>query len=239
MIEGWKYFDLSVDTRNARLTPVDDVLEPSRFTPTALWSMNSLGRSAAAFIYRFDRLPAELERRAEERDSILRTDTMAENEEYSDLFVHARMEQGYLMHDIKRANPVVIQTPIEFTDDRLASVRIIAPDRILDNTYKDIDGNSGVCIEKVGYCRPTDNDPLEMLTERQEEILRAAMREGYYAIPRETSQEALGEHFGVKPQTIGEHLRKIESKLIERIRVGGGKAVAASPAYGTTRDVSG
>lgn len=239
MMDGWKYFDLSVDTRKARITPVEEVFEPSMITPNALWSTNSLGRSTAAFIYRFDQPPVEIKRRADERDSILRTETTREDNDYFDLFVHAEMEEGYLLHDIKCGNPVIVETPIAFIDDFRASVRVIAPDKILDYANSSIGESSGVCIEKVGYCQPMENDPLRMLTDRQEEILREAIKEGYYSIPRETSLKALGESFGIEPQTIGEHLRKIESKIIKRVRVGREKALIASCSYGTMKNARG
>lgn len=239
MIDGWKYYDLAIDTRTSRITPVEEVLAPSMATPNALWSMNSLGRPAAAFIYRFDQPPTELQRVAEENDSILRVDLIQDHGDYFDLFVHARMEPGDLLHDIKYGNPVVVETPIEFTNDMMADVRIIAPENILEDAYNSIGENSGVCIEGVGYCRPMENDHLRMLTSRQEEILREAIKQGYYAIPRRTSQEALGEHFGVEPQTIGEHLRKIESKIIKRVGRGGNEAVTEARSYGATRNVKG
>lgn len=238
MIDGWKHYDLAIDTRKLQITPVEELLEPSMISPNALWSMNSLDRPAAAFIYRFNRPPTELKRRAEASDAVLRTGTIQGGDDCFDLFVHAKMEEGHLLYDIKYGNPVIVETPIEFTDDLIASARIIAPEKILENTYRNIGERPGVCIEGVGYCRPMENDPLEMLTDRQEEILRAAIEKGYYAIPRRTSQEALGEHFGIEPQTIGEHLRKIESKIIKQVPVGGETAVA-SRASGAPRNVRG
>lgn len=237
MLNGWKYFDLSVDTRTTRLTPVDEALETSILAPTALVSANCMSRPTATFIYRFDVPPVELVKWAEERSSILQTDMLQETSTHTDLYFHTEMECGHLLHDVKRMNPIIVEMPIEYTDDLMASIRILGPDRIIDSTYEKIDGCHGVSLEKVGYCRPASDDPLEILTDRQQEILLAALRKGYYEIPRETNQEALGDLFGIEPQTVGEHLRKIESKIIKRTRVDGESASATTNAHRITEKV--
>lgn len=237
MINGWKYFDLSVDTHTTQLTPVDEVLESSITSPNALVSANCLSRSAGTFIYRFDGPPTEVVRRAKERNAVIEMDLLQETDGHTDLYVHTEMESGYLLYDIKRTNPIIVEMPVEYTDDLMASIRILGPDGIIDSTYKDVDECIGICLEKVGYCRPTPNNPLEILTERQQEILRAALQKGYYEIPRRTSLEVLGDRFGIKPQTVGEHLRKIESKIIKRAGVDAESTSPASQTYGITDKV--
>lgn len=238
MLNGWKYFDLSVDTRTTRLTPVDEALETSILAPTALVSANCMSRSAATFIYRFDVPPVELVKWAEERSSILRTDMLQETSTHTDLYFHTEMESGHLLHEVKRKNPIIVEMPVEYTDDLMASIRILGPDRIIDSTYEKIDECPGISLEKVGYCRPASDDPLEILTERQQEILHAALRKGYYEIPRETTQEALGDLFGIAPQTVGEHLRKIESKIIMQTGVDAGSTSPPTNAHAITEKVS-
>jgi len=56
-----------------------------------------------------------------------------------------------------------------------------------------------------------------MLTERQQETLQAAIEAGYYNVPREATHEDIAERLGRSDGTVGEHLRKIEAKVMEAI----------------------
>lgn len=234
MMNGWKYFDLAVDIHNNRLTPVDEILGPSTIVPNALVSANCLSRSAASFIYRFDETPTELIRQGKKQNTIIEIEMLQDTDGYVNLYFHTEMRNGHLLHEIKRTNPIIVEMPVEYRDDLIANVRILGPDRIIDSTYEDLDECKGISLKKVGYNRPTSNDHLAMLTDRQMEVLRAALREGYYEIPRQTDQEALGELFDVEPQTVGEHLRKIESKVIKQASVSAKSTSPASQTNGIT-----
>lgn len=237
MMNGWKHFDLSVDIDTNRLTPVDEILESSMITPNTLVSANCLSRSAASFIYRFDETPTELMSQGEKRDIIIEMDMLQERDGHIDIYFHTEMRSGHLLHKIKRTNPIIVEMPVEYSKNLTASIRILGPDRIIDSTYKTIDESKGVSLEKVGYSYPTSDDHLEILTERQQEILRAALLEGYYEIPRQTNHEALGERFDVEPQTVGEHIRKIESKIVKQASVDAKNTSPASGTDGITRKV--
>ncbi|HKL30814.1 MAG TPA: helix-turn-helix domain-containing protein [Natrialbaceae archaeon] len=59
--------------------------------------------------------------------------------------------------------------------------------------------------------------PMDVFTEKQRQILRLAIEEGYYTWPRETSVSELAEIMGVSEPTVLDHLRKAESKLINAL----------------------
>lgn len=59
--------------------------------------------------------------------------------------------------------------------------------------------------------------PLERLTERQREVLRAAYAAGYYDVPRRISSAQLGRELGVRAATVVEHLRKSEKRLLDTL----------------------
>lgn len=235
MTDGWKYFDLSIDIRTTRLTPIDEELQSSESVPTKLISENCLSRSAAAFIYRFDSAPTELLETIKDQDRVIRSEEFGEDAKYFDLFVHAEMEDGYLLYDLVRDNPIIVKMPIEYTGTARANIRIMGPDTILMNTFAAFEKRSGISIKKVGYCRPTVEDPLEILTGRQKDILKSAIREGYYEIPRETSLKALSKFFDISPQTVGEHLRKVESRVLKSAKIGGNE----TPMSATPNELSG
>lgn len=57
------------------------------------------------------------------------------------------------------------------------------------------------------------NDPN--LTDRQREVVKTALEEGYFEWPREITSEELAEKLGITRGTCLEHLRKAESKLLQ------------------------
>ena len=59
--------------------------------------------------------------------------------------------------------------------------------------------------------------PLNQLTEKQREILLAAYKHGYYAVPRKINSKELSKKLGLANSTMVEHLRKAESRLLTRL----------------------
>lgn len=65
----------------------------------------------------------------------------------------------------------------------------------------------------------------EVLTTRQNEILLAATKLGYYDFPRRTSLTELANQLSIKPSTLSEILRRAESKIAHSYATGSGHAV--------------
>ncbi len=59
--------------------------------------------------------------------------------------------------------------------------------------------------------------PLDDLTERQSEVLRAAYYSGYFESPRETTGDELAEAFDVSSQAIHQHLRRAERRVFRAL----------------------
>lgn len=72
-------------------------------------------------------------------------------------------------------------------------------------------------IVGTGDYEPTQSSLFAKLTRRQRAVLSVASEQGYYDIPRETTQEQIAQELEVTPETVNEHLRKIESKILPRI----------------------
>ena len=78
------------------------------------------------------------------------------------------------------------------------------------------DADINVSLEGLHDYRSRAN-PLESLTERQQEILDVAYRSGYYDVPRGTSTAEIAEGLGVDGSTVAEHLQRAERNLVSTV----------------------
>lgn len=70
-------------------------------------------------------------------------------------------------------------------------------------------------LEKLGSYEG-DTHPLDVLTERQAEILETAYRLGYYDVPRTVSTDELAGDLGLDASTVSEHLQRAEHNLLKQ-----------------------
>jgi predicted DNA binding protein len=72
-------------------------------------------------------------------------------------------------------------------------------------------------------------EPDTLLSERQSEVVTAALQAGYYEWPRETDAESLAAELGIAHSTFLEHLRKAEHQLIADALSRGGRSQDPAP----------
>ncbi len=69
------------------------------------------------------------------------------------------------------------------------------------------------CETEVEWVRSIRESNL--LTKRQEEVLRTAVNEGYYEMPKRIYLDGLAKKMKVRPSTLGEILKRAEKAIIE------------------------
>ena len=74
-------------------------------------------------------------------------------------------------------------------------------------------------VSKTEHTSPSSeqcrSSPLDSLTDRQHEVLRAAYLAGYYDWPRESTAEELANSLGIASSTLHQHLRRAERNLFD------------------------
>ena len=108
---------------------------------------------------------------------------------------------------------ISVDWPIGETTDGL-EVTLFGEDAALQQLIAGFPDEVDVTLKRAGEYQPEMGDPVEQLTDRQKEILRAALAAGYYDIPRRATQRDLAAELGLSRGTIGDHLRRIEAKII-------------------------
>jgi predicted DNA binding protein len=66
----------------------------------------------------------------------------------------------------------------------------------------------------------TRTDTESLLTDRQREVLEAAVREGYFSVPRDCTLAELADSLGVDKSTVSTTLRRGESRLVTSFLAG-------------------
>ncbi|ELZ12267.1 Bacterio-opsin activator HTH domain protein [Halovivax asiaticus JCM 14624] len=112
---------------------------------------------------------------------------------------------------------LVIDRPIEFRPDGSLRVTLVGDERGVKGLFDGIPESVSLEIERTGDYEPRPNRIYASLTDRQREILRTAVDLGYYRRPRETSYSEIAAVVGCSEANVGEHIRRIESKLVEAI----------------------
>jgi len=61
------------------------------------------------------------------------------------------------------------------------------------------------------------DETLEELTDRQQEVLEAALRSGYFEWPRESTAEEVADSLDISSPTLHNHLRKAENQILSSV----------------------
>ncbi|EMA08366.1 helix-turn-helix domain-containing protein [Haloferax denitrificans] len=121
--------------------------------------------------------------------------------------------------ELQRESPLVIETPMRFTDDGGIKLTCLGTDEAFGELFGVGVERASVSVEllEMGDFEPDKSTFSRTLTPRQEEVLEAAVQLGYYDVPREASLRDVGEAVGITPSTAGEHLRKVEQRVFNEL----------------------
>jgi len=129
-------------------------------------------------------------------------------------FVQAEAaEEGGVLLDVAHDHTLIVDTPLEFTDDGLQATLVGTHDN-LRAALGSIPDTIEFSVETAGTYVPGSEDLLSPLTDRQLEVFETAVEEGYYDVPRQATHKDIAENLGCAPSTVDEHLRKAESRVV-------------------------
>lgn len=120
--------------------------------------------------------------------------------------------------ELRRSHEVVVRMPIRLLSDGRLEVTAVGDDRTLQRAIDGVPDSLDVELVEIGEYEPSAGDPGALLTDRQLEVLDAAIEVGYYEEPREGTQADVADAVGLAPATVGEHLRRIEGKVLRSLR---------------------
>jgi predicted DNA binding protein len=125
------------------------------------------------------------------------------------------------MLEQRRESEVMMEMPYDVAEDGSMEITFVGDaGAFADAMPRESDAYTIEALE-TGDHSPQVDDLFGALTARQQEILDAAVRQGYYRNPREATHEEIATAVDASPSTVGEHLRKIESHVFSQfVRTG-------------------
>lgn len=112
---------------------------------------------------------------------------------------------------------LVIDTPIDCVRDGGIRVRVLGDQSTIATALECLPTAVTTELLGTGRYRPKGRHVTAHLTPRQRDILAVAIDQGYYEVPRATTHEALASELSLSAGTVGEHLRKIESTVLNEV----------------------
>lgn len=124
--------------------------------------------------------------------------------------------------EIHRRHAVLLEYPLEYTGPESRGLRVaeIGREESLRRVIEETKAIVDVEIERLGNYDPSEEQPFANLTDRQREVLRVAIEEGYYEEPRRVTYEEIASRLDCSAGTVGQHLRRIEARLMSTLAIG-------------------
>lgn len=118
----------------------------------------------------------------------------------------------------KYESGLVMEMPISVDPDGSMEVTLVGPEEAFQEEFEASPAEEfSFEILETGAYDPDLSELYRSLTERQREVLDAALELGYYEAPRQATQEEVAAAVNVAPSTVGEHLQKIEARVFGQL----------------------
>lgn len=139
-------------------------------------------------------------------------------EENSLIYAHIKPNETVAkLLRIPRTHQLIIDTPMYFTNDGALRVTLVGADEALREALPEIPEHVSHTITEIGDYQPDRERLFSMLSERQQETLKAAVQLGYYRDPRQATYKDIAAALDRSDGTIGEHLRKAENTILSGV----------------------
>lgn len=213
-----RYLRMTLSPEGGTFHPVDGIIaEHDEIYRGRLLHINLLKDDTVMGLYSAGGDAELLKEKLDEHPDVLRYDLFDVGDDAYHLYMH--VDQGEpvvsLLSTLEE-NKLILDTPIEFADEGVTAT-VLGEQQTLRTALDDIPDDVNVDIEQVGEYSPGSNRILAQLTDRQREVLEIAVEEGYYAMPREATHDEVADEVGCAPSTASEHLRKLETKIMEEL----------------------
>ncbi|MFB6165724.1 MAG: helix-turn-helix domain-containing protein [Haloarculaceae archaeon] len=153
-------------------------------------------------------LPAVVER-MDADDAILSLEVLGRSADR--ILVQFETDEPLLLFSVRESG-VPLEPPVEIRDGR-ATVEVTASQDRLSTFGTQLE-QFGMSFD-VDYVRRSVDATEQLLTDRQRDLVVAAVRQGYYDTPRQSSLTDLADHLGMAKSTVSETLHRAEETIVK------------------------
>ncbi|RRJ30572.1 helix-turn-helix domain-containing protein [Halocatena pleomorpha] len=186
-------------------------------TRRSIQHINLLADETAVVIFELDGEISAAETILDTESEVLEYN-VTETRESHHVYIH--LETNEIISElltIPNEYELVVDTPMVYTHRGGLRVTIIGEETVFREAMPEIPASLRFKLEQLGEYEPTTERLFSLLTDRQQEILTEAIQQGYYEVPRQVTHQDVAESLDCSGGTVGEHLRKIEAKLLNEI----------------------
>jgi predicted DNA binding protein len=216
-----RYAKLVMRPGRAGFHPADAALrDDPDIERIAIHHINQLDDGTVVFLYQLHGSTERAREIAEAHEDVL---DYSISEDGADIHGYIHLKPNDVVDALFRLpqeHSVVVDTPIDCLPDGGIRVTGIGDQQTITEALGIIPEGVDVELETMGEYHPDDRQLFSVLTDRQQEILLTAIEAGYYDVPRDATYEDIAEEMDLAPVTVGEHLRKIESRVLRQIAPG-------------------
>ena len=227
MASHMRYFKLHLTPPAGAFHPADQVMaEHSNVQREALLHVNLLQDGNGVALYLMQGEPNGLESSLEGQPGILSFDVFNVNRDVFNVHLHFEPDSPATdLLEIAEEYKLLIDPPLEFTRNGGLLISVAGTQESIRQAAAALPKECGrVSLERMGKYDPERDSFVEALTERQRHVLATAVELGYYSTPRSVTHEDIADELDCSAGTVGEHLRKVEAKVLAELGSSVGRA---------------
>lgn len=212
-----RYATVVITPADGALHPADRALveEPS-VERRSISQVTLLEDGTAVMLYRFRGPAARAQTALEAVDSVVAADVT----EGPDCLAYIHVEANDTVESLLRIlleQEIVIDPPIDCLPNGSVRTTLVGTSDAIRRAVDQVPDELHVSLESLGDYQPEHSTLAARLTERQHEILEAAVEMGYYEVPRRATHDDIAADVGLSAGTVGEHLRKVEGTVLSTL----------------------
>lgn len=199
--------------------PVDRVLaERTDVVRESLLYLDAFVDGTGVLVYRMVGDPTALDEVLAARSDVRCHEIVGDADGTFGLYLHVGPGEpaGSLVELVAR-HRLLVDAPLVFGANGGLRVTIIGPHSGVRAAVEQLPPDVEYTVERVVSFADDSSGVLTGLTDRQLEVMRAAVDVGYYDVPKRGDREDIAAALGLSPSTVGRHLQKAERHIITRL----------------------
>lgn len=155
-----------------------------------------------------------------DQEETVRSFDVSGTEGSQQLFVHSHVEVSETVGEvfgIAERHELVLDMPMRYAERGALDIRAIGKYETFRQAMSEIPEEIEFRLLRTGEYAPGGEGFFKQLTPRQQETLRTAVEVGYYQEPRRVTYQDIADRLDISAGTVGEHLRKIEARILTSV----------------------